>query len=245
MTLQLDFCTLFPDFFTSPLNSSILRRAAAQGQVSYQLHNIRDWAHDKHKTADDRPFGGGPGMVLKPEPIFALFEALALEPGTPVVLTCPRAPLFQQEDALMLARQPRVVFLCGHYEGIDERVREQLCSHLYAIGSYVLTGGEPAALVMADAIVRLVPGVVGCPESIEQESFQEPLLDCPHYTRPAVFRDWAVPEVLLGGNHAAIARWRREQQLKATLQYRPDLLARAELSPDEQRWLEQLRQEVS
>ena len=145
----------------------------------------------------------------------------------------------------MLARQPRVVFLCGHYEGIDERVREQLCTHLYAIGSYVLTGGEPAALVMADAIVRLVPGVVGCPESIEQESFQEPLLDCPHYTRPAVFRDWAVPEVLLGGNHAAIARWRREQQLKATLQYRPDLLARAELSPDEQRWLEQLRQEVS
>lgn len=242
MALRLDFCTLFPEFFQGPLQSSILKRAAIQGHVSYFLHNIRDWSTDKHRTVDDRPFGGGPGMVLKPEPIFALFESLNLPAGTPVILTSPRAPLFQQQDALQLARADRVVFLCGHYEGIDERVREQLCTHLYSIGSYVLTGGEPAALVMADAMVRLIPGVVGSAESIEQDSFMDSLLDCPHYTRPAQFREWSVPEVLLNGNHAEIARWRRQQQLAATLRYRPELLEKAELSATDLAFLNSLKE---
>lgn len=242
MTMQLDFCTLFPGFFQGPLQTSILKRAAEQGAVRYVIHNIRDWSSDKHRTVDDRPFGGGPGMVLKPEPIFALLESLYLPEGTPVILTSPRAPLFQQQDALTLSEAERLVFICGHYEGVDERVREHLCTHVFSIGSYVLTGGEPAALVMADAIVRLLPGVVGCADSILQDSFMHALLDCPHYTRPAQFRDWAVPEVLLKGHHAEIARWRRQQQLMATLKYRPDLLEQAELTAADRDFLSALKE---
>ncbi|PIQ25367.1 tRNA (guanosine(37)-N1)-methyltransferase TrmD [bacterium (Candidatus Blackallbacteria) CG17_big_fil_post_rev_8_21_14_2_50_48_46] len=241
--MHLDFCTLFPDFFSGPLHSSILKRAAEQGNASYHLHNIRDWSRDKHRTVDDRPFGGGPGMVLKPEPIFEMFETLHLPENTPVILTTPRARLFQQSDALALAKLPRVVFLCGHYEGIDERVQENLCTHFFSIGSYVLTGGEPAALVMADAIVRLIPGVVGCSDSIEQDSFMDDLLDCPHYTRPAKYRDWTVPEVLLNGNHAEIAKWRRRQQIIATWKYRPDLLKLETLKPEELKLIQTLEEE--
>lgn len=243
--MQIEICTLFPDFFSGPLQSSILKRAQDSDKVRFQLHNIRDWSQDKHRTVDDRPFGGGPGMVLKPEPIFEMFESLNLPVGTPIILTTPRAPLFRQKDAEELAQANHLVFLCGHYEGIDERVCEQLCTHAFSIGSYVLTGGEPATLVMADAIVRLIPGVVGCADSVLQDSFSEDLLDCPHYTRPATFRDWTVPEVLLSGNHAEIAKWRRKEQILATWKYRPDLLDQAQLTPAEKDFLRALNEDDS
>jgi len=201
----------------------MLKRAAEHQVVSYHRHNIRDFANNKHRTADDRPFGGGPGMVLKPEPVFACVESLDLAPGTPVIMTSPRAPLFDQAAALELSKFPRLVFICGHYEGVDERVRDSLCTHAYSIGSYVLTGGEIASLVMLDAIVRHIPGVVGKMDSVEQDSFMDGLLDCPHYTRPATFRGQDVPEVLLGGNHAAIAEWRLAQKKAQTQHWRPDL----------------------
>lgn len=222
--MKLEICTLFPDFFTGPLSSSILKRAQQQHLLQIQLHNIRNFTHDKHQTADDRPFGGGPGMVLKPEPVFACVESLQPEPGTPIILTSPRAPLFTQQDAIDLSGYSRLIFLCGHYEGIDERVQQHLCTHVYSIGSYVLTGGESAALVMLDAIVRLIPGVVGKMDSVEQDSFMDGLLDCPHYTRPAEFRGWKVPDVLLSGNHAQIEAWRHSQKLQETARWRPDLL---------------------
>lgn len=221
--MKFEICTLFPDFFESPLNSSILKRAAESQTVTYQRHNIRDFAHTKHRTADDRPFGGGPGMLLKPEPIFACIESLDLAAGTPVIMTSPRAPLFDQAAALELSQFPQLVFICGHYEGVDERVRERLCTHAYSIGSYVLTGGELATLVMLDAIVRHLPGVVGKMDSVEQDSFMDGLLDCPHYTRPADFRGMGVPDVLLSGNHAAIADWRLAQKKTQTQHWRPDL----------------------
>lgn len=239
MPAQFDICTLFPDFFTGPLNSSILHRAQHHGHVNYALHDMRDYTDDKHRRVDDRPFGGGPGMVLKAQPVFACLEALELEPDVPVILTSPRAPLFTQQDAIALSQQPRVVFLCGHYEGMDERIRERLCSHVYSIGSYVLTGGEPASLVMLDAIVRLIPGVVGRQASVEQDSFMEGLLDCPHYTRPARFRDMEVPAVLQGGNHADIERWRHVQKMKETQRWRPDIWAQYTPSAQEKQWLEE------
>jgi tRNA (guanine37-N1)-methyltransferase len=243
--MHIDICTLFPDFFSGPLQSSMIKRAQEQNLVHFDLHNIRDWSRDKHHTVDDRPFGGGPGMVMKPEPIFEMFETLALPENTPIILTSPRAPLFGQKEAIELSQASRLVFLCGHYEGIDERVSTELCTHAYSIGSYVLTGGEPATLVMADAIIRLIPGVVGCADSIVQDSFMDDLLDCPHYTRPAKFREWSVPDVLLSGNHAEVAKWRRKEQLLATLKYRPDLLAHAHLSPAETNLIQALKEENS
>ncbi|HEY9840149.1 MAG: tRNA (guanosine(37)-N1)-methyltransferase TrmD [Candidatus Sericytochromatia bacterium] len=237
--MKLEICTLFPGFFESPLQTSILGRAVKSELLTVRCHDIRAFSTDKHRTVDDRPFGGGPGMVLKPDPVFACVESLELEPGTPIIVTTPRAPLFTQADAIDLSAFSRLVFLCGHYEGIDERVHEQLCTHAYSIGSYVLTGGELASLVMIDAIVRLIPGVVGKMDSVEQDSFMEGLLDCPHYTRPADFRGQKVPDVLMGGNHAEIERWRRQQQLLATRKWRPDLFATHELSESERKMLEE------
>ena len=222
--MQIDLCTLFPDFFTGPLTSSILKRAAEKERVRYACHDIRDFTTNKHRRVDDRPFGGGPGMVLQAQPVFDCIESLELPPETPVILTSPRAPLFTQADAVKLSQQERLVFLCGHYEGMDERIREALCNHVYSIGSYVLTGGEPAALVMLDAIVRLIPGVVGTRASVIEDSFMDGLLDCPHYTRPASFRGMDVPDVLQSGDHARIAAWRAEQKRAETLRWRPDLL---------------------
>ncbi len=235
--MKLDICTLFPDFFTGPLHSSILKRAREKNIVNYQLHDMRDYTEDKHNRVDDRPFGGGPGMVLKPQPVFDCIESLALPADTPVILTSPRAPLFTQQDAIDLSKAPRVVFLCGHYEGMDERIREQLATHVYSIGSYVLTGGEAASLVMLDAIVRLIPGVVGTHASIEEDSFMDGLLDCPHYTRPANFRDLEVPAVLQSGNHAHIERWRHVQKMRETQRWRPDIWDQYPISAEEKKWL--------
>jgi len=236
--MKVEICTLFPEFFTGPLQTSILKRAQTQHLLQVQLHNFRDHTHDRHRTADDRPFGGGPGMLLKPEPVFECVEALLPEPGTPIIMTSPRAPLFTQADAIALSGYSRLIFLCGHYEGIDERVQEHLCTHAYSIGSYVLTGGELATLVMLDALVRLIPGVIGKMESVEQDSFMQGLLDCPHYTRPAQYRDWQVPEVLLGGHHADIERWRQRQKLLQTQRWRPDLWQDYAPSPQDLRLLE-------
>lgn len=236
--MKLDICTLFPRFFDSPLQSSILGRALDSELLQVKLHNIRDFSTDKHRTVDDRPFGGGPGMVLKPEPLFDCVESLQADAGTPIIVTTPRAPLFTQADAIELSSYSRLIFVCGHYEGIDERVHDHLFTHAYSIGSYVLTGGELASLVMIDAIVRLIPGVVGKMDSVEQDSFMEGLLDCPHYTRPASYRGWGVPDTLMGGNHAAIERWRHQQKLRATRQWRPDLFASYPLTPADKKLLD-------
>lgn len=236
--MKLDILTLFPAFFDTPLQTSILGRAVRAGLLEPRLHNPRDFTTDKHRTADDRPFGGGPGMVLKPEPIFACVEALAPEPGTPIIVTTPRAPLFTQADAEALSAYSRLIFISGHYEGIDERVHNHLVTHAYSIGSYVLTGGELANLVMIDAIVRLIPGVVGKMDSVEQDSFMDGLLDCPHYTRPASFRGWDVPAPLMSGNHAEIERWRQREKLQATRRWRPDLFAAYEQTEADRRLLE-------
>ncbi len=237
--MKVEICTLFPGFFSGPLESSILGRASTAKLLDVRLHNIRDYTHDKHQKVDDRPFGGGPGMVMKPEPVFECVESLNLEPGTPVILTSPRAPLFTQQTAVDLSAYSRLVFLCGHYEGMDERIQEHLATHVYSIGSYVLTGGEPATLVMLDAIVRLIPGVVGKMDSVEQDSFMEGLLDCPHYTRPAEFRGWKVPDILMSGDHSRIESWRQQQKLLETKRWRPDLLAQHQMSPAEQALLEE------
>lgn len=237
--MRIDICTLFPEFFTGPFNSSILRRALQNEHIQVDLHNPRHFTHDKHNTVDDRPFGGGPGMVMKPEPLFETLDSLEIEAGTPVIIPSPRAHLFQQQDAIDLSAFSRLVFLCGHYEGIDERVRQQRCTHSFSLGSYVLTGGEIAVLAMVDAIVRLIPGVVGKMDSVEQDSFMDGLLDCPHYTRPAEYAGQSVPPVLMGGNHAEIEKWRHLQKLKATRKYRRDLWDNYPLSPREKRWLEE------
>lgn len=237
--MKLEICTLFPGFFDSPFKTSILGRAVSAELLELKLHDIRDFTTDKHHRADDRPFGGGPGMVLKPEPVFACVESLQPEPGTPIIVTTPRAPLFTQADAVALSAYSRLIFLCGHYEDIDERVNAQLATHAYSIGSYVLTGGELASLVMIDAIVRLIPGVVGKMDSVEQDSFMEGLLDCPHYTRPAEFRGWGVPPTLLGGNHAEIEKWRQREKLLATRKWRPDLFGQYSLSRQDQKLLEE------
>ena len=220
--MRIDILTLFPEMFTGPLSESMIKRARERGLVDLRVHDIRDYTRDKHRTADDRPFGGGPGMVLKPEPIFECVEA-AVPKGTPLVYMTPQGrPLTQAKVAELAARESFAV-LCGHYEGVDERVREALVTEEISIGDYVLTGGELPAMVLVDAVVRLVPGVLGDEESARQESFAGGVLDCPHYTRPEVYRGMAVPDVLLSGHHGEIARWRREQAEARTRERRPDL----------------------
>ena len=248
-SLNFEVFTLFPGILEGPLNESILKRGRDKGLLSVTLRNIRDYAEDKHKTADDSPYGGGAGMVLKPEPIFKAFEALKAEcPGERLltILLSPQGRLFDQQQAERLsAEKRRIVLLCGHYEAIDERVRLALIDEELSIGDYVLTGGELAALVVIDAAARLLPGVLGDEESAFRDSFGDGLLDHPHYTRPAEFRGMKVPEVLLGGNHAEIEKWRQREALKATLMKRPDLLATADLSDDDRRILEDLKNEFN
>jgi tRNA (guanine37-N1)-methyltransferase len=222
--MKIDVLTLFPAMFAGPPDESIVKRARVAGRLELRIHNIRDYAHDRHKTVDDRPFGGGPGMVLKPEPLFEAVEHLAGE-RTHVVLMSPGGRVFNQQLARELARQEHLLLVCGSYEGFDERVRVGLADDELSIGDYVLTNGALPAMVVIDAVTRLVPGVLGDDESALDESFSRGLLEYPHYTRPAEFRGMKVPEVLLSGDHAEIARWRAEQAKARTRERRPDLAA--------------------
>src|SRR5215471_12634592 len=223
--MKIDVLTLFPGMFAGPLDESIVKRARKAGLLDLRLHNLRDYAHDRHKTVDDRPFGGGPGMLLKPEPIFEAVERISRE-TTQVILLSPGGRPFSQAIARELARQDDLLFVTGHYEGFDERIREQLADDELSIGDYVLTNGALPAMVVIDAIVRLMPGVLGDDESSKNESFSPggPGLEYPQYTRPADFRGMKVPEVLLSGNHAEIAKWRAEQASARTRERRPDLM---------------------
>jgi len=221
--MKIDVLTLFPAMFTVPLDESIVKRARAEGLLDLAIHNLRDYTHDRHRTMDDKPFGGGPGMLLKPEPIFEAVENLARE-NTRVILLSPAGRTFNQVIARELAPQPHLILVCGSYEGFDERVREALADDELSIGDYVLTNGALPAMVIIDAVTRLLPGALGDAQSPGEESFSQGLLEYPQYTRPADFRGMKVPEVLLSGNHAQIARWRAEQAKKRTRERRPDLL---------------------
>ncbi|MGH2352899.1 MAG: tRNA (guanosine(37)-N1)-methyltransferase TrmD [Chloroflexota bacterium] len=224
--MRIDVLTLFPGMFAGPFAESIIARAVAAGLVEIGIHNLRDWTTDRHRTVDDAPYGGGAGMVLKPAPLFAAIEALRGEDGHVVLLT-PQGEVFRQRLAGDLATRPHLVLVCGHYEGVDERIREHAVDQELSIGDYVLSGGELPAMVVVDAVVRLLPGALGSPHSAADESHSAGLLEYPQYTRPAEFRGWRVPDVLLSGNHAAIAQWRREQSLHRTAERRPDLAQKA------------------
>lgn len=221
--MRIDVLTLFPEMMAGPLDVSIVKRARTSGLLDLRIINLRDYTHDRHKTVDDRPFGGGPGMVLKPEPIFEALEALA-DDQTHVILTTPAGRVFNQSLARELAQKPHLLFISGSYEGVDERVREALVDDEVSIGDYVLTNGGLAALVIIDAVTRLLPGALGDEESAADESFSHGLLEYPHYTRPAEFRGMKVPEILLSGHHAEIQKWRARQARLRTEQQRPDLL---------------------
>jgi tRNA (guanine37-N1)-methyltransferase len=221
--MKIDVLTLFPAMFAGPLDESIIKRARQAGLLELQLHQLRDWTHDRHKTVDDRPFGGGPGMLLKPEPIFEAVESLARE-STRVILLSPAGRKFDQSIARDLAQQEHLLFVTGHYEGFDERIREALADDELSIGDYVLTNGALPAMVVIDAVTRLLPGALGDDASSHDESFSHGLLEYPQYTRPAEFRGMKVPEMLVSGNHAEIARWRAEQAKLRTKERRPDLM---------------------
>ena len=229
--MRIDVLTIFPEFFEQVFDFGIIRRAKLAGIVEINVHDIREFATDKHKMVDDRPFGGGDGMVMKPEPIFAAIEAVVgtserdnYPAGTSVVMLSPQGRPFKQAVAKEMADVKHLVLICGRYEGVDERVNDALVTEEISIGDYVLSGGEPAAIVVVDGIVRLQPGALGSDTSAENDSFSDRLLDCPHYTRPAEFRGMKVPEVLLNGNHAEIEKWRAEKALEKTRSIREDLL---------------------
>jgi tRNA (guanine37-N1)-methyltransferase len=245
-TLNFEVLTLFPGILAGPLNESILKRGREKGLISVRTWNIRDYTEDKHRKADDSPYGGEAGMVLKPEPIFKAMDAVkSASPGDAflTVLLSPQGRLFDHQHAEQLSREKRrIILLCGHYEAIDERVKDALVDEEVSIGDYVLTGGELAALVVIDAATRLVPGVLGDDESAYRDSFGDGILDHPHYTRPAEFRGMQVPDVLLSGNHDAIMKWRRRESLRATLIKRPDLLETADLSDEDRKVLQELKQ---
>ena len=242
--MQIDVFGLFPEAMRPYLASSVLARAQAAGLVEIQLHNIRDFTSDRHQTTDDEPYGGGGGMVMKPEPIFAAVESVlgsGVESSRIVLLT-PQGRVFNQGLAAELATVPRLVLICGRYEGVDERVSQHLVDDEISIGDYVLTGGELPALAIVDAVVRLLPGALGDENASARDSHADGLLEGPHYTRPAEYRGWEVPAVLRSGDHAKIAAWRREQSLRRTLERRPDLLAGAELSEQDQQLLRRIRE---
>lgn len=227
--MRVDFVTLFPDVMGPFFRHSVLGRAELQGHVAFRAVSPRDFTYDRHQKVDDTPYGGEPGMLIKAEPVALALEALGVGEGSAVILTDPAAPRFTQREAEALTGREQIVFLCGHYEGFDHRVKTHLATHAFSIGDFVLTNGEMPALVMADAIVRRLPGVLGNSASLEADSYSDGLLAAPNYTRPEVWRGVPVPEVLLSGDHKAIAKWRRAEALRATLQHRPDLLARAKL----------------
>jgi len=230
--MRIDVITIFPEMFAPVLNESIIKRAQNSGKVRIFVHDLRDYTNDRHRKVDDRPFGGGSGMVLAPEPLFKAVEAIkrkakAKKPATRVIMLCPQGKKFNQASAKALSRRSHLVFICGRYEGIDERVRRRLADEDISIGDYVLTGGELPAMVVIDAVVRLLPGVLGDKNSLNFESFEGNLLEYPQYTRPADFRGMKVPDVLLGGDHKKIEQWRRKEALKKTRRKRPDLFKKA------------------
>ncbi|MGB4594952.1 MAG: tRNA (guanosine(37)-N1)-methyltransferase TrmD [Anaerolineaceae bacterium] len=241
--MKIDIFSLFPDVFQPYLNISILKRAIQNGLIEVNTHNIRDWATDKHHTTDDTPYGGGGGMVMKPEPLFAAVEAvLGTPPACPVILLCPQGRPFTQVIARELAQHDQIALICGRYEAFDERIREHLSTDAISIGDYVLTGGELPALIVLDAVARLQPGVLGDDEASSDDSFAEHgILEYPQYTKPASFRGWGVPEVLMNGNVAEQLKWKRRQSLLRTLKWRPDLLEKAELTQKEKAFLEALK----
>jgi tRNA (guanine37-N1)-methyltransferase len=239
--MRIDIITLFPEMFRGPFEASIVARAVSAGIAQIELHNLRDWGEGRHKVVDDYPHGGGAGMVMKPEPLFGAVEAVrpqAPDPGRAVLLT-PQGRLLTQEVVNELSSEPRLIFLCGHYEGVDERVREHLADDEISIGDYVLSGGELPAMVLVDAVVRRLPGALGSEASLEEESHEQGLLEYPQYTRPSEFRGWPVPDVLLSGHHGEVAKWRRRQSILRTALRRPDLLAKACLTEEERRWLDE------
>jgi tRNA (guanine37-N1)-methyltransferase len=258
--MHFDVFTLLPEVFPPYLESSILKRAAQRGLVNVRIHNIRDHTHDKHHTTDDTPYGGGGGMVMKPEPVFEAVETvLGLTPlqtqpkpdsshkgdsTIPIILLTPQGRVFDQRIAEELSQHERIALICGRYEGVDERIREHLVTDEISIGDYVLTGGELPAMILIDAISRLLPGVLGDPTGAEDDSHSMGLLEYPHYTKPAEFRGWTVPDVLLSGDHGKIEKWRREQALTRTFRKRPDMLEEAELTEKEKRFIDGLKPQV-
>lgn len=242
--MKFDVFSLIPEVFAGYLGCSILNKAIENGLIEVDLHNIRDHAEGKHHITDEPPYGGGGGMVMKPEPVFAAVESvLGEDPDCPVILLTPQGRLFKQEDAIRFAQYDRIAMICGRYEGFDERIRQHLVTDEISIGDYVLTGGELPAMILIDAISRNLQGVLGDPDGAYDDSHAQHLLEYPHYTRPASFRGWDVPEVLLSGNHALINDWRREQSLRRTFERRPDLLNEADLSKSDLKKLEKIRAE--
>ncbi|MBM4256645.1 MAG: tRNA (guanosine(37)-N1)-methyltransferase TrmD [Deltaproteobacteria bacterium] len=239
--MQFHVLTIFPEMFASPLSASLLKKAQEKGILSCTVHNLRDYATGKHRTVDDTPYGGGQGMVMKPEPVVAALEGVCQSLSQPWrIFLSPQGKTLTQAKVMELAQRETLVLLCGRYEGVDERIRLFVDEEI-SIGDYILSGGEMAALVVIDAVARLIPGVVGRQESVADESFSHGLLEYPQYTRPEEFRGILVPEVLLSGHHAEIATWRRQQSLLRTLEQRPDLLATADITEEERRWLEQFK----
>ena len=246
--MQFEVFTLLPEVFPPYLESSILLRARQRGLIDVRVHNIRDYTHDKHHVTDDTPYGGGGGMVMKPEPVFEAVESVlgisaapAQPQSIPVILLTPQGRVFTQRVAEELSGHERIVLICGRYEGVDERIREHLVTDEISIGDYVLTGGELPALMVIDALARLIPGVLGDPTGAEDDSHSMGLLEYPHYTRPPEFRGWKVPDVLLSGDHAKIEKWRREQALTRTFNKRPDMIEKAELDKKDLKFVEELK----
>ena len=249
--MHFEVFTLLPEVFPSYLETSILKRARERGLIEVNIHNIRDYTHDKHHTTDDMPYGGGGGMVMKPEPVFAAVESVlghaspqaSPETGSnvPIILLTPQGRVFNQAIAKELSQNPRIALLCGRYEGLDERIRENLVTDEISIGDYVLTGGELPALILIDAVARLLPDVLGDPTGAEDDSHAMGLLEYPHYTRPPEFRGSRVPDVLLSGDHGRIDKWRREQALERTFRKRPDMLEKAQLSAADRKFLNELK----
>jgi tRNA (guanine37-N1)-methyltransferase len=246
--MKIDIVTIFPEMFAGVFSSSMLKRAQETGAVDIEITDFREFSPNKHHTVDDTPYGGGGGMVLKPEPIFLAVESLLekkkAERPARVILTSPQGEVFSQEKAIELSKEEHLIFICGHYEGYDERICQYLVTDEISIGDYVLTGGELPAMVIVDAVVRLLPGVLGNEQSAENDSFRNGLLEYPQYTRPAEFRGWRVPDVLLSGNHARIEEWRRKESLRRTLVRRPDLLQKAQLDERDRRLLMEIKREM-
>lgn len=242
--IRFNVLSIFPEMFQSPLNYSLLKKAQDKGLIQVSFHNIRDWAQDKHKMTDDAPYGSGCGMVMKVEPVEKALNAVRMQEMDPlVILMTPQGETFNQKIAAELAEKRQIIIICGRYEGVDERIRQHLTNREISIGDYILTGGELSAMVLIDAVSRLIPGVLGNEQSVKGESFSQGLLEYPQYTRPAEYKGLKVPEVLLSGNHAEIEKWRKTESLRKTYKKRPDLLEKTKLSDDDRKKLQKIKLE--